>query len=113
MTDEPGVRFGIANALLIAALFASAIAGLKPSDTEFLAVIVAGLASVGLSLTLTASIATVAWALITGFVENQYGELTFEQGDLGRLVVFTVSTLALAIFARRIYQVVKENATHE
>jgi len=110
MSDEPGVRFGIANGLLVAALFVAAAAGLGIDQTEFLAVLVAGLASVGLSLAMTAWIAVVAWALVTGFVENSYGQLTLEQADLGRLLVYAVATVALALFTRRIYQVIKENA---
>ena len=104
------MRFGIANGVLVAGLFAAAVAGLHAEQTEFLAVIVAGLASIGLSLVMTAWIATVAWALVTGFVENRYGELTLAQGDLDRLFVFAVATTALAVLTGRIQYVIKENA---
>jgi hypothetical protein len=110
LADEPGIRFGIANGVLVAMLFVAGVTRLQVSETEFLTVILAGLVSIGLTLAMTAWISIVAWALFTGFVENQYGELTFDHGDLVRLAVFAVSIVALAVFTRRTYQVIKENA---
>jgi hypothetical protein len=110
VTDEPGVRFGIANTLLVVALLAAAAARLDKAETELIAVIAGGLASVGLSLLMTAWVGVIAWALFTGFVENSYGQLTFEGGDLKRLAGFAVATMALAFFTRHTYQVIKENA---
>ena len=112
LSNEPGVRFGIANGVLVAAIFAAAVARLEVDETEFLAVLVAGLASCGLTLLMTTWIGVVAWALFTGFVENEYGRLTFDQADLVRLALFAVCTVSLAVLARRIYLVVKETA-HE
>jgi hypothetical protein len=103
MSAEPGVRFGIANAVLVAALYLAAAARLDVVETELLTVLVAGLASAGLSLAMTASISVVAWALLTGFVENRYGELTFTQGDVLRLALFAVSTIVLALLAHWIH----------
>ena len=110
MVAEPGVRFGIANAVIISALFIAAAAHLTGVETEFLTVIVAGLASCGLSLLYTASVGVVAWAMFTGFVSNRYGLLTLGHEDLLRLALFTLATIASAVFAQRIYTVARENA---
>jgi hypothetical protein len=109
---EPGVRFGLANALLVAALLAATAARLDVSETEFVAVVVAGLASIGLSFVLTAWIGVVAWALFTGFVENDFGTLTFAEPDLVRLGVFAACTVGLAVLCHRTWAVAKEDA-HE
>jgi hypothetical protein len=110
MVAQPGVRFGIANASIMGALFIAAIARLSGAETEVLTVIVAGLASCGLSMLYAASAGVVAWAMFTGFVVNRYGLLTLERGDLLRLVIFTMATVAMAVFAHRVYTVARENA---
>ena len=97
LTDEPGVRFGIANGLLVAALIVAAAARLNPTGTELVAVIAAGVASVGLSILMTTSVGVIAWALFTGFIENSYGQLTFEASDLIRMAVFAAATVTLAV----------------
>jgi hypothetical protein len=112
LTDEPGVRFGIANGLLVAALLVAASARLDDTETEYVAVLAAGFVSVGLSVALTAWIGVIAWALFTGFVENGYGQLTFQGADLRRLVVFAAATLVLAAFTRGANHLARENA-HE
>jgi hypothetical protein len=112
LVDQPGIRFGLANALLVVGFFAATLAGLGIDDTEFLAVVLAGLAGVGLSLLMAASLGAIAWAMFTGFVENDYGQLTLTRDDLVRLGVFTVCSVALAAFLQRCYLVIKENA-HE
>jgi hypothetical protein len=112
MTEQPGVRYGISSALLIAALFSAAAARLTGEETEILTVIVAGLATCGLTLLLRASIGIVAWAMFTGFVINDYGSLTFHHDDLLRLLLFPLATVALAAVAHGTYLVIKENA-HE
>jgi Flp pilus assembly protein TadG len=110
LTDEPGVRFGIANGLLVAALIAAASVRLNTTGTEIVAVIAAGIASVGLSILMTSSVGVIAWALFTGFIENSYGQLTFEKGDLIRMAVFAAATITLAVVTRNAYRVVEENA---
>jgi hypothetical protein len=109
LTDEPGIRFGVANGLLVAVILAAGLARLEVDETEFLAVAVAGLASCGLTVLMTTWIGVVAWALFTGFVENDYGRLTFDQADLFRLGVFAVCTVSLAVLARRIHVVVRDH----
>jgi hypothetical protein len=110
MVAQPGVRFGITNGVIIGALFVAAGAHLTSVETELLTVMVAGLASCGLSLAYTASAGVVAWAMFTGFVVNRYGLLTLEHDDLVRLATFTAATIALAVLAQRISVVGQENA---
>lgn len=110
MTAEPGVRFGIANGLLVATFVAASIGRLDPTETGWTAVVAAGLLGVGLSLSMTASLGVIAWAWFTGFVENRYGELTFAGDDLRRLVLFAASALALAVFTRHILHLIQANA---
>jgi hypothetical protein len=112
LVDEPGIRFGLANALLVMTLLGAAAARLALAATTSLAVLVAGLASVGLPVLMTAWIGLVAWALVTGFVVNQYGELTFQDGDLVRLGVFAVGTLALAVIVHHAYRTGREPPDH-
>lgn len=101
MTDEPGVRVGIANGTLVAALLVAAVARLTYGETAVMTVTVAGLACAGLSTLLCAATGVVAWAMFTGFVENAYGQLTFASGDVERLAVFVVAALAVAGLAQR------------
>jgi hypothetical protein len=100
LTDEPGVRFGIANALLVTALLITGAAGLASWETGLVTVLVAGLASAGLPLFMTTWMGLIGWAWFTGFVENQYGQLTFADGDVQRLLLFAVATVALSVLAR-------------
>ena len=110
MVAEPGVRFGIANGLIVGALCVAAVVHLTGAQTEFLTVLVAGLACCGLSRLATAGVGVVAWALFTGFVVNRYGVLTLGHHDLLRLAAFTVATGAVAITGRRIHTSARENA---
>src|SRR6476661_5007916 len=100
MTSEHGVRFGIANGLLV--LIGSWAARLGATGTAWATVIAAGLLGLGLSLVMTAGLAIIAWAWFTGFVENRYGQLTFAGDDVRRLLLFTVATLILSVLARRL-----------
>src|SRR6476469_521074 len=110
MTSEPGVRFGIANGLLVLVLIGSWAVRIDATGTAWATVIAAGLLGLGLSLVMTAALAIIAWAWFTGFVENRYGELTFAGDDLRRLLVFAVATLILSMLARRLRLVVREAA---
>jgi hypothetical protein len=96
MIAEPGVRFGIANALLVAALFLAGSVHLTGEETGLLALVVGGLASSGLSLRFSTGVGVVAWAMFTGFVVNRYGLLTFGHDDLLRLLAFPLATVGLA-----------------
>jgi len=104
LRDEPGVRFGVASGALVLAFSVCASAGLSAGQTELVALCVGGLASAGLPMAMTTGIGVAAWALFTGFVEHDYGELTFAREDLTRLAVFTATTLALAIATHRTFK---------
>jgi len=97
MVAEPGVRFGIANGLVVGVLFVAAVVHLTGVETGFLTVLVAGLACCGLSRLLTAGVGVVAWAMFTGFGVNRYGVLTLGQHDLLRLAAFALATGAVAV----------------
>jgi len=99
--EEPGVRFGIANVLIVVVLLAAAAVHLTGRQTEVVTVTVAGLACSGLSLLVTASVGVVAWAMVTGFVVNDHGVLTVGHSDLFRLAAFALLTGAVALAARR------------
>jgi hypothetical protein len=101
LTDQPGVRFGLANGLLVAAFVVAGVARLTSTSTGVLAVAVAGLAGIGLTVAMTVWLGVIAWALFTGFVENAYGQLSFGHGDLVRLLVFPLLVLALAALVPR------------
>jgi len=102
MVAEPGVRFGIANGLIVGALCVAALVHLTGAQTEFLTVLVAGLACCGLSRLATAGVALVAWAMFTGFVVNRYGVLTLGHHDLLRLAAFALATGLVALAGRLI-----------
>ncbi len=108
ITSEPGVRFGIANGLLVATFLATSVVRLGLTGTAWVALLAAGLLGIGLSLSMTAWLGVIAWAWFTGFVENRFGQLTFAGEDVQRLVVFTVSAVALSVFTRHVYLVIKE-----
>jgi hypothetical protein len=110
MVAEPGVRYGLANGAVVLALLGAGAARLRPDETAWVAVLVAGAASVGLPLLMTTSMGLTAWAFVTGFVVNRYGELTLARPDLFRLVVFAVSTLAVAGVLHQLLVVLRERA---
>ena len=109
MVAEPGVRFGIANGLIVAVLCVGAVVHLTGVETEFLTVLVAGLACCGLSRLLTAGVGVAAWAMCTGFVVNRYGVLTLGHHDLVRLAAFALATGAIAISGHRTHTAAREN----
>jgi hypothetical protein len=74
-------------------------------------VLVAGLLGAGLALSRSMTAASESQPGVGSRVRRaRTGELSFAGDDVQRLVVFTVSTVALAVFVRRIRQVIKENA---
>jgi hypothetical protein len=110
--DEPGVRFGIANALIVMVLIAAATTHLTGPETEALTIAAAGLACSGLSVLVTASVGVVAWALFTGFVVNRLGALTVGHHDLLRLATFAVVTGVVAHVGHHLHLAEREHA-HE
>jgi hypothetical protein len=96
LVDEPGVRFGIANAVVVLALLAAAATHLGLESTTVLVVLVAGLAATGIPLGFALGLGLASWAMVTGFVENRFGELTFGRGDLLRLALLVGAVGALS-----------------
>jgi len=108
--EEPGVRFALASGLLVLAMFVARAFGLGSAPTEAVEVVTAGLSAVGLSTLATSWLGAIGWAFYTGFVENDYGQLTLARGDLARLLLFVLVTLTIASMTRRTYHLTKENA---
>jgi hypothetical protein len=64
--------------------------------------IVASVGPVGLSLKWRLASGLVAWALLTGFVYNRFGVLTFTEPDMTRMSILVgVAVLATPLFGRR------------
>jgi hypothetical protein len=99
---QTGVRLGIAQAALVAALLACAAVRLGPAEVEVTVALLAGLACIGLPLPASAWTGVVAWALYTGFVVHRYGTLTLGAQDLARLLLITASTVVVAACATRL-----------
>ena len=117
MVTQPGARFGIAKRAVVVTFRMASAARVDSTQTGRAVVLAAGLLAAGLlgaglalSPSMTAALGVPAWGWFTGFVEPRPGELSIAGDDLQRLVVFTVSTVALAVFVRRIHQVIKENS---
>lgn len=98
MTDEPGLRYGLAHAgLVLAALVAAACGFPRPASFVVLAV-TALLGGRGLTIGWRVAIAVASWAIWTGFFEHTLGVLTFSGQDLLRLAALT--TVAATCTAR-------------
>jgi hypothetical protein len=102
MREEPGIRWSIANGLLlfVAMVLIAAGAGALVADTVL--VVVAGLACAALPRTVAAVTGIVAWAWATGFAENRYGVLTSSVGDLTRLAASAAGAVLVAALSRRL-----------
>lgn len=85
LLDESGVRLGVAGALLVLVLCVVCWAGVPDKDGIEL------VATALLALTVTRGggllLGLTSWALLTGFVTNRYGRLTFSPHDLLLLAV--------------------------
>lgn len=100
MRDEPGIRFGIAQALVLLALVLSRPFGLGTLATDALLVTVGAAVGAFLNWSALAFTGVLAWAWATGFVENQYGVLSFTGPDLERLGASVAGALLLAEVCR-------------
>lgn len=96
LVDDPGIWFGIATGLVILTLLCAGLAGLGAVATGAAVVTVGGLAAARLPGLIALALGIVVWAFFTGFIENQFGELTFATGDLARLGIFAVAIAAIA-----------------
>lgn len=102
LVDDAGVWFGISVGLVIATFLVAGLSHLGTDETAAAVLAVAGFCAVRLSASIAASLGVVAWAFYTGFVEHQFGQLTFTAGDLVRLAGFAAAT-ALVAGALRLY----------
>lgn len=103
------MRFGLASGALVLWLLVASATGLAGDTTEYFTAVVAGLACIGLPFAATASVGVVAWAFVTGFVSNRYGQLTVAHDDLVRLLTYVLATVAIALFTDRLSHVIREN----
>lgn len=93
---DAGVRFSLG---IVAVVFAALGLALTPAPVWLLT---AGLALVaasvgrGLAVPWQAALALVAWACVTGFAVNHFGELTFAVDDVVRLAVLVFGVPPLA-----------------
>jgi hypothetical protein len=94
--EEPGVRWAIANALLLLAMPVLTVAGTGVAVGDAVLVVLAGLTSAALPRAVAALTGVVAWAWATGFTENDYGTLTFSSGDLTRLGASALGAVLIA-----------------
>jgi len=98
MTDEAGMRYGLAHAGLVLAALVAAACGLPPPASFVLLALTALLGGRGLTIGWRVAIAVASWAIWTGFFEHTLGLLTFSGHDLLRLA--TLTTVAAAFSAR-------------
>ena len=97
MTDEVGVRFGIACGALFA-LTAGVVAAPVASGYGVAALlVVTGLLATTLDLPHALGLGLAGWAFATGFAVHALGVLTFAPADLARLGAF----LLLAVLTSR------------
>jgi hypothetical protein len=99
ITDEVGLRFGFAEAALVAALLVASLFRLDEQLT--LAVVAATTLAAGALLgpVWAAGLGVSAWAMFTGFSENTLGTLTLASGDLLRLALLVVGCAVVAVVA--------------
>lgn len=113
MTDQPGVRFGLASGAVVLALLVAAALPLDLGETAFVALLAAAAASATLPLLFTVVVGLEAWAFFTGFFENSYGVLTLTSADLLRLAGFVVATSVLAHLLKVPYAVASGGGSRE
>lgn len=100
LTDEPGIRFGYALALLGLTLLVAGGLPLGEMATQALVVLVMGVFSACLPWAVRPVVGLVSWAFFTGFVVNAYGQLTFAPADDRRLLVFVGAVVGVAALSR-------------
>jgi hypothetical protein len=105
LVDAPGIRFGLGTGVLVVVLFGCAAAHLLPAQTGAAVGFVVASASLTGPWLLGGGLGLVGWAFYTGFVEHQYGVLTFTRGDLVRLAVLVGVGVAVATTTGRVRSV--------
>lgn len=101
MTDEPGIRLGLAEAALVAVLLAGGLLRLEHQVTLVVVLLTLAYAGSRLGPLWAAGVGLSAWAMFTGFAENTFGTLTFAQGDVVRLALMVAGCAAVAHVVRR------------
>lgn len=96
MLAQPGVRFGLVNIAVVITLVGCRLTGADLRESTLVVASIAGLVASGLGLVMVATSGLVAWAFVTGFVENRYATLTLHHGDLLRMVVAIGTTSLVA-----------------
>ena len=96
MVDEQGIRFGLANGVMVLVLLVAAALPLDLHETAFVVLITAALGAATVRWHVGAVLGLEAWAFFTGFFENRYGVLTLARHDVLSLVGFVLMTVALA-----------------
>jgi hypothetical protein len=86
----PQVRFGAGYGTVMVATVVVTAMRLAPDPALLVLGLVTVLWASRLPLGLATALGAVSWAYYTGFVVNQYGQLTFAAGDLIRLVLLLV-----------------------
>ena len=88
------VRFGVAHGAVLVTMSVISILGMA----EVAALVAVGVVTVAwairLPLRFAMALGVVAWAYYTGFVVNEYGQLTFAPADLARLVLLVACAAA-------------------
>ena len=103
MTDQPGIRIGIAHGALVVVLLAESATRLPVVPSLVLAAVVAGACVAGAGAPAAWWLGLSAWAFVTGFVVHSYGRLSVAGPDLVRLV----ACLALAYVAAQARRVAR------
>lgn len=107
LLTEPGVRLAVANGLVVLVLCLCEVVRLGPDERIGAVLVAGGALAFGLPLAMTVWTGVVGWALVTGFVVNGLGTLTFTADDLVRLGCFAAGVpllaalVALAVDRRR------------
>ena len=102
ITDEPGIRFGIAEAAVVVAMLVAAGLRLDAPVTLVLVGVVAAGAAARLGPLWSAGLALSAWAMFTGFAENSLGTLTFASSDVLRMLVMVGIVVSVSWGAGRL-----------
>src|SRR3954451_18267111 len=94
MTDEVGVRFGIANGLLFLLTGVVVAVRLPGAYGVGLLLVATAVLAVALDRRHALGLGLAGWAFATGFAIHTLGVFTFAPHDLLRLVVFALSATA-------------------
>jgi hypothetical protein len=100
LSDDPGIRFGIAVACLVGAVLIDDVTRLGRIDAALSLILIGGLTAAGVRARRAAIVGLVGWAFYTGFVENSFGTLSLAGADLARMTGFVAATAVIAYGVR-------------